>query len=195
MSVWILLATLLVSHPVINEVSWGDLQWVEIYNPGPDPVVLDQWAIGNAYDWDPLYGTIPPGGYLLVVPDEAQFRQYFPELEVPMVEMPDGTIGSGLRANDLLILVDAQGVPVDLVNWGTPDPNWPNYRVDLWEPGVTNQREVIGRLPNGQDTDSPLDWRPLRVATPGTENRLAAGLTPSSWGKIKALFSEKRRRL
>ncbi len=192
--VWaLILSGVLTSTPVINEVSWGNLQWVEIYNPHDAPIHLDGWTLKNSRGSDPLYGTIPPRGYAVIVTSQYEFEQIYPNTGATIIEVPDGVIGSGLTSNDLLLLVNPHGDVVDFVNWGDPDPTWPNYLPQVWSPGIQTHQTVIGRIPNGYDSDQPFDWRGIRVPTPGSENLLTTGLTPASWGKIKAIFSIQRR--
>lgn len=194
--IWVyILAGVLTSYPVINEVSYGDLEWVEIYNPHATSISLSGWQIRNAWGSDVLSGTIPPQGYIVIVTSRTQFESAYPNFVGELAEISDGSIGSGLGTNDMLQLINPHGDVVDQVNWGEPDYNWPNANPSLWSPGVPTRRNIIGRIPNGQDTDQVLDWRGIRAPTPGTENLVITGLTPSSWGKIKAIFSVPKLRM
>jgi hypothetical protein len=53
------------------------------------------------------------------------------------------------------------GLVLDQMNYGTPDLGWPNANADLWDPGVPDvpQGHMLGRKPNGYDTNQPSDWR------------------------------------
>jgi len=61
---------------------------------------------------------------------------------------------------DMLVLKDPNGIIIDQMNWGNPDVSWINYNDDVWDPGVNDVPEghMIGRSPNGWDTDKPEDW-------------------------------------
>ena len=190
-----ILSGILTSFPVINEVSFGNVQWVEIYNPHATSISLSGWQLRNSSGADNLSGAIPPQGYVVIVSSRAQFESAFPNFNGVIVEVSDGSLGSGLRTNDMLQLINPHGDIVDQVNWGEPDYNWPNANPSLWSPGIQTRKTVIGRVPNGQDTDQVLDWRGIKTPTPGSENLFVTGLTPSSWGKIKAIFSTPKFRM
>ncbi|HDM90959.1 MAG TPA: lamin tail domain-containing protein [candidate division WOR-3 bacterium] len=180
---------------VINEVSFGDLQWVELHNLTGAEVNLNGWIIENAKGADELYGTIPPFGYIVITESKSLFTQAFPDVDRNRVlEIRDGSIGKGLSGkSDMLLLKDSRGNIVDFLNWGQPDPFWPNYISSLWDPGITPIKTVIARIPDGQDTDSPYDFKSVGQPTPGEENPTSSGLDVSSWGKIKAIFSGGRK--
>jgi hypothetical protein len=179
---------------LINEVSRGDVQWVEIYNPNGFDVNITGWRILNSEGEDNLEGVVKAHSYLIIISYKDWFDSRYPSFGGAYYELPDHTIGSGMRKErDLLILLDKSGKIVDFVNWGNPDPNWKNYRSELWRPGLDIEGDVIGRLPNGVDTDRPEDWRRMLLPSPGGPNQGSSGLDVSTWGKIKALFSVKRR--
>jgi hypothetical protein len=67
---------------------------------------------------------------------------------------------------------------IDQVNWGMPDPAWPNYDPDMWNPGLDmtvlatgNKDRTWGRTPADQDTNQARppngDWTIHEVASPG----------------------------
>ena len=188
--------TSLNGHPLlINELSRGPIRWVEIYNPSSRVIVLDGWKIVNSGGEDFLKGSVEAGGYIVIVESMEGFSEVFPGIsKSQMIEMEDRTIGSGLRKeSDMLALVDPDGNVSDLVNWGTPDMNWKNYLPQLWNPGINSTKDVLARFPNGFDTDSPSDFHGATRPTPGSQNLQTSGLDATTWGKIKALFSGKRR--
>jgi len=181
-------------HLLINEVSRGEVKWVEIYNPTMHDVNLDGWKLRNSNGEDMLSGVIQAHGYLVVCESRSELTQNF-EVQSQILELPDRRIGSGLNANaDMLVLLDNRGRIVDFVNWGHPNPNWRFYFKDLWNPGVIASGSVIGRLPNALDRDLPDDFRGLGMATPGAMNQTYAGLGTASWGKIKAIFAGQKHR-
>ena len=72
---------------------------------------------------------------------------------------------------DFLALVfnGPQDQTIDQVNWGTVNPNWPNYQrfQPFWNnaPAMpTDASRSLQRYPQGYDTDQPTDWVQLPVS-------------------------------
>jgi len=100
---------------LISEVAWAGTrasandEWIELMNPGEDPISLQGWALTDDNDiWVPLTGTLAPGGYVLL-------------------ERTDDDTISGRRAEiiyrgalsddgERLRLIDPSGREIDLVN-------------------------------------------------------------------------------
>jgi hypothetical protein len=154
-----------VGSVLISEVAWaGTLasandEWIELWNPGDDPIALGGWAVTDDSDiWAPLTGTLAPGGYLLL-------------------ERTDDSTISDLRADGIyhgalsddgerLRLVDPSGHEIDLLNASG----------GLWPGGDRHSRTSLerfggewmsfsGELGRGLDADG----RPIR-GTPGGAN-------------------------
>lgn len=129
----------------INEVAWaGTLasssdEWIELYNPGTEPVDLAGWRLTDGGDLDrTLAGMLAPGGYyLLERTDDATVS------DVPA----DLTYTGSLRnEGEALELLDPSGASVDRANAGGgawpagdrtsrasmqrsgPDDTWDTYR-------------------------------------------------------------------
>ncbi len=179
-------------------------QWFEVYNSSASAVTLDGWSVWNRDGSDVLPTfTVPANGFVVVAASEAAFRQNFPSFTGILVSLSDGTIGSGLadgyfdpaHVGDLLCLKDAGGAVADKLNWGNVDPSWPNIGLVSWNPGVAivGPTHVLGRYPDGAGSGAQSDWRDFAEATPGAGNPPpGTGLIPkTTWGKIKALYSEK----
>lgn len=183
------------SSLIINEFSKGNTQWVEIYNKSGRDIILDGWKLLNSTGEDAIHGMVKSHGYVVVVASKDGFSEFFPALSLgSVIEVADGSIGSGLRGDsDMLALLDPDGNLSDCLNWGTPDPGWKNFNSFIWIPGILREGDFLARFPNGQDTDSPSDFHPTSRPTPGSTNIRSSGLDATSWGKIKALFSDKRR--
>jgi hypothetical protein len=185
-----LAANLGASDLIINEVSHRGENWVEIHNPTQAPVDLDGYGLMNSMSQDQLQGTVPAQGYLLIVASAKGFYRKFPSASAEIFEVQDGEIGSGLsKEREMLGLVNPRGVLVDLMNWGNPDPAWPNFTSKLWFPGILSQEPYLARMPDGKDGDRPTDFTGVFEPTPGEKNPAPMGLSTASWGKIKALFS------
>ena len=78
-------------------------EWVELYNPLAEPVVLDGWAVETTHGGTcsmQLEGAIAPGGYVVFV---------FPETAID-----NGQTGEPFNDGDSLVLVDQAGRVVDV---------------------------------------------------------------------------------
>src|SRR5205823_1035 len=69
---------------VINEILYhapddlDNLQFIELHNPGDNPVDLSGWKLTRAISFEFPAGTqIEPGGYLALCKDAALFRKYY----------------------------------------------------------------------------------------------------------------------
>jgi hypothetical protein len=70
----------------------------------------------------------------------------------------------------MLVLINADNVVIDQMNWGMPDHGWANYAVysaGIWEPGVADVGDghMLARAPTGFDTDSVSNWHDLSLPT------------------------------
>jgi len=179
-------------------------QWFELYNSSNAPVTLDGWTVWNRDASDVLPTvTLPAKGFVVVAASEAAFRQNFPGFVGTVVSLSDGTIGSGLQdgyfdqghVGDLLCLKDGSGTVVDKLNWGNVDPSWANIALVSWNPGVAivGPTHVLGRYPDGSGSGALSDWKDFPGASPGAGNPPpgTGQIAPTTWGKIKALYSEK----
>src|SRR5207249_8019917 len=71
---------------------------------------------------------------------------------------------------------------IDVVNWGPPNPNWPNYQAFqtyFWVNNAptmpTDTTMSLQRYPDGRDTDQPTDW----VALPRSPSHPPPTYTPT----------------
>jgi len=178
-------------------------QWFELYNSSNAPVTLSGWTVWNRDGSDVIPAvTVSAKGFVVVVANEAAFRQNFNFTGV-LVSLSDGTIGSGLQdgyfdqlhVGDLLCVKDGSGNVVDRLNWGNVDPSWPNIGLVAWNPGapVVGPTHSLARYPDGSGSGVASDFRDFAGPSPGATNP-APGTgqpSPTTWGKIKALYSEK----
>ena len=163
---------------VINEVfapsnsNYGN-QYFELYNNSTVAIDLSSYVIfnsGGSNNLNVLPSTVIGAGQFLTVP----------------ASQLGGRIGSGLNpAGDFLALVQrgAQDNTIDVVNWGTVDPNWPNYfrfQQAFWINNAptmpTDGLNSLQRYPNGYDTDQPTDFRSL----PKSPSNPPPTLTPTA---------------
>ncbi len=152
----------------------GDNEWVEIYNQTNVPLDISNWEICDNTSCD----TIPAGtptvsaqGYAMITnnPNTASATGTAPWYLPPgVVYIPLGeNIGNGLHNDaDMLVLKRPDGVVIDQMNYGTPDPSWVNYAAyqsGIWDPGATDVAEgnLLARIPSGYDTDQASDWHEI----------------------------------
>jgi hypothetical protein len=167
---------------VLNEVDYDQVgadnaEFVEVYNPGAAPVVLDGLSLtlingtnGMSYDSTALTGTLPAGGYLVVadagtVVDPGAIVIF--ENNWSIQQGPDAVVLYDNGANAVIDalsyggdigMVMLGGQMVSLVD-GTP--------TSATDPGVG----ALARSPNGSDTkDDAKDWVLVPVTTPGAAN-------------------------
>ena len=114
--------------PLINEVYGGGgnknaaftHDFVELYNPTPEPISLDGWVIeqrsekGNVGTTVELSGTIEPGGYFLV-------RGYSNgDNGRPLDEFDQDSAVNFAASGAIAVLLTPAGEVADLVGWGSP---------------------------------------------------------------------------
>ncbi len=100
---------------LINEVAWGGTiadssdEWIELHNPGPDPVDLHGWRLTDEGDLHvTLQGSIPPYGFFLLERTD----------DHPVADVAADQIYTGGLNNDgeLLWLLDPAGAVIDSAN-------------------------------------------------------------------------------
>jgi len=95
-------------------------EWIELHNPSPSTVSLDNWELEGAVDFTFPAGTqIPSGGYLVIARDLADFSAKFPGVTA----LGDFS-GSLANSSDRLFLIDQFNNPVDEVSYYDGSP-WP----------------------------------------------------------------------
>jgi len=191
---------------VISEVyaprgSAPEWQWFELHNIRTDASYpLDGLILGTSTVSVTLQTTMtlgpnlpgPPGvaSYRLVAFNAAGVRNHFGALvaaTTPILEVP--ALGGLNPEADALLLYTRDGMLIDQVNWGTPQPGWPNYRPEMWNPGLaplpagTTLRSWGRTMPGGigdRDTDTGAngDWSIHDTLSLGPDN---------AWGRVPPL--------
>jgi len=199
---------------VINEISLtadevSNIQWVELFNPGPGLQQLAGWELSNStgslFEFDHS-STILPNEFLVIRLEGNSKSEIGPS---PLRNLlnerfynPDQITKNPLDASsDLLALVSttvggSDGI-IDFVAWGEAqdsslaqaaesDGNWvPNNFVDVSE---LADEDSIGRDRASSDSDSALDWAvdggtSANGPTSGYMNMFRLEMTPSdNWG-------------
>jgi hypothetical protein len=155
---------------VINEIDYDQVGadgsgFVEIANVGTTDASLDGVALvlvnggdGAEYDREPLSGSLPAGGYL-VVAIEAQNGA--PD-GVALLDTGNGALLDALSYEGEIHTATIGGASYDLVE-GTPLP------ADVADSNTVDGS--LARLPDGQDTDdAATDWAFTTTLTPGAAN-------------------------
>lgn len=148
---------------IITEIDTGRPDWVELYNPGSEPVDLRFVYLsytsanrgGNTGDFR-LYSTIDPGEIVVVI-------------ERPIETLPDAIELNDREGLDIapeidatVSLRDAYGFGIDFVVWGEPPggPMWPTTWSGLGVDTHEADDEIsLVRYPfDAVDTNSRDDW-------------------------------------
>ena len=148
-------------------------EWVELFNAGGEPAVLDGWVlqVGTstlAAKFVFPAATLAPGAFLLIgesgVPDTDQLATL--------------GLGNASSSADALALVDCAGVVVDTVVYGSPNSDeWVDDAGDVAaslapKPGAD---QSVARGVDGLDTDqSGVDFSVQSDLTPGGPNPVVA---------------------
>jgi len=153
---------------VVNEIQvtgfgGSDDEWVELYNPCPNSVVLNGASLkyraatnstpNDTSELAPLSGTVTAGGYWLVASGTKQ--QAF-------------AMGTGLGDQGGAVGIrDAGGALVDSAGWGSANnPFVEGVVKTLPQPGKS-----MARTPNGRDTNNnEADFALPTTPTPGARN-------------------------
>ncbi|MGI9458228.1 MAG: lamin tail domain-containing protein, partial [Aeoliella sp.] len=153
------------SGVAINEVSYdpGDgslpLEFIELFNAGPDPVDMSGWTLENAVTFDIPGGTLLGSGeYLIVSQNPTEFTNFYGLASIGPF--------TGRLANEgeSIVLRDDQGVMQDEVDYKLGFP-WPTIG-DI--PG-----ESIQLISPIFENDLGGNWRSA-AATPGAANSVFA---------------------
>lgn len=114
--------------------------WVELYNNTDAPITIDGWRLSTATgDVATLDGRVAPRSYRVIQTPSAWNAK-----------------------SDAVILRSVDGDKVDYVQWGpapkvNPIPEWDASKVAAPAPGA-----ALGRNPQGFDSDTTQDWRPVK---------------------------------
>lgn len=162
--------------------NYEDDEWVEIYNPGPEPLDLAGWFLGdqNGGFVYGFAGTVDPGDVRVVYGSEAEAW-----------EAENGQSTTGLRLGndgDTVTLWQVVGEDTLLID---------SYTYETWEaeddrasgrrPDGGADWEIFDALnPYGGDNPPPGNGLP---PTPGSRNdESPVPAAQGTWGRVKALY-------
>jgi len=177
---------------VINEIAWGGTQasvndeWIELYNPGANPVIVDNWTL-KASGWGAaitLTGSIPDNGYYLLERNDPGDDSTIDDIAADIIYAQKlGDTG------DVLELRDENGILIDTANqgatgWfaGAADPNYNSMeRVGVLEDLSSFWHTNNGLTKNGQDAAG----NPIH-GTPGQPNSKKVYISEIAWAGTQA---------
>src|SRR5687768_13155980 len=162
---------------VINEIFYhapadiDDVQWIELYNSGDQPVDLSDWKLdqGRLFVF-PKNTAIAPGEYLVIALNSDKIRLNY---RVPSI----GPLKRPLkRGSEQIELSDATGQRIDLARYKDQEP-WP-VSADGYAASLERIcPSVSGDLPENWK-GSPLPELPRPAGTPGKQNTAFAKALP-----------------
>ena len=139
----------------------GDNEWVEIYNQTDVALDINGWQICDNGSCDILASSSPimisAQGFAVIAASSTTWKYWDIPSTVVKIELGED-IGNGLaNGGDRLILKRPDGTVMDEMNWQTD--------TGVWNPGSTDVDEghMLGRLPNGYDTNQPSDFQDMAV--------------------------------
>jgi hypothetical protein len=170
---------------LINEVAWAGTrasasdEWIELYNPGADPIDLEGWRLTDDGDIDvPLRGTLLPGSYFLLERTDDDTVS-----DIPADGIYAGSLSNG---GERLRLRDPSGGSIDVVN---PDAG-------AWRAGDATTRSSMERGAGRWRTFTGYFGRGLDAAghairgTPGGPNSLLFPTPTPTWIPGRVVINE-----
>lgn len=181
-STGLLLITELLYNPTSDIATEPAGEWVEIYNPGPGPVLLSAYKMGDEPSIGGTEGMLQfpagtilyPGDVIVVANQGAVFHSLYgfsPDFEMKdtdpfimdMLSYPYWSTGKVelVNSGDEILLLDGDDNRVDFLTWG--DSAW-DLAFDP-PPPPAGDGESLERSPANNDSDSAADW--VIAETPG----------------------------
>ncbi|MBN1419485.1 MAG: lamin tail domain-containing protein [Planctomycetes bacterium] len=156
-----LVITEIMYHPAADE---AQLEYVEIYNRGADPIPLTGWSLAGAvrFDFDPG-SSIAAGQYLVIAADPDAIHAMY------LIDSVVGPFRGHLRNTaEAVRILDPFGRPVDRVRYAD-DGDWP--------PQADGTGPALALTNVDGENDAPNLWA-ARAASPGASNGTPAEIAP-----------------
>ncbi len=163
-------------HAVVNELriegaSGADDDWVELYNPTASAIPLSGWSLqkfsagGSTKYVQPLAGTLPAGGYFLVVRDGADTAQSLKDkadlLADDSFSLAADNVVYLVNGSDAILPASPDASIIDYVGFGSA-----SFHEGAAAPAVSTGKS-LSRVPDGEDTDDNFaDFALLAAPTP-----------------------------
>jgi hypothetical protein len=165
-----------------------DNEWIEIYNPNAAAINLKNWKLCSQWSCETVkYDSwIPAHGYAVASKNNTTWNYWTIPADVTKIsQFKEGDLTIVLdNDNGMVFLVNPAGAIVDQMNYGTPDPAWPFYNANVWNPGVADggRGHALGRYPVGTDTNTVADWKDyampsITITSVGTTGMYISGYT------------------
>ncbi|OQX56601.1 MAG: hypothetical protein B5M53_00585 [Candidatus Cloacimonas sp. 4484_209] len=183
------------SDITINEVYYtvkgngNSNQWIELYNNSSKQIDIGGWKISTSKSPDdgfiiPAGTTIGPKGFLVFAASKDVMSTLW-GVKNSVVEYGDA-LGFSQEGEDIH-LYNQSNTEIDAVWYGNGGDMGSNKAAKAVSFGMS-----IARSPDGNDSNNPsLDFSE-RFPTPAQSNSFT-GFSQSTWGKIKAIYSIKKR--
>jgi hypothetical protein len=169
-----------VADVIINEVMYhppedrDDLQFIELHNPGSQPVALRGWSFRKGIKFTFPEATLAPGGFAVVCRDEKAFGRKY-GTNIPVLGSFTGQLKHG---GERLELTDAAGAVAEAFKFADTAP---------WPTGGDGDGASLERITPAAPAGTPENWaastaKPRRgvAATPGRTNSVfSANLPPA----------------
>ena len=173
---------LLITEVLYNPLSEPAGEWVEIFNPGNAPAILQAYKLGDEETFGseegmfsfPVGSMLAPDEVIVVANKGLTFRDFYgfpPDFELQDTDptIPDMILyhawSSGkielLNGGDEILLLDGNDQIVDALSWGAS--TW-DLAFDPPPPSA-GDGESLERSPAQVDSDSAIDWK--TAANPG----------------------------
>jgi hypothetical protein len=181
----------------INEVFYttktntNETQWLELYNKSNSSIDLSGWKVSTSKDGSNAF-TIPAGtvldskGFLVLAASDDVMSSLWGIVQ-GIIEYDDALFFE--ESGDNIHLFNSSNTEIDALWYG-----------DGGEMGTSSSAQTVSfgmslsRNPDGKDTDIPSTDFLERFPTPTRSNNFT-GFSQSTWGKIKAIYSIKKKLL
>ncbi len=128
-------------------------EFIELFNPMDRAASISGWSLADNSASDPLPAvTIQPGQHLVIAANQSDFLAAFPGFAGHMVSL-ESPIGNGLsNSGDRVSLLDAAGVVVDAMSYGSD--------TSIFAPACPDvpEGQSLARSSTSVDTDAAADW-------------------------------------
>lgn len=148
------------------------LQFIELHNPGPDPVSLAGWHLTKGAKFTAPAVTLAPGGFAVISRKTTALQRQFGTNFMVLGEFQ----GQLKHGGERLELTDAQGRPVDAFKYDDDAP---------WPTGPDGYGPSMERITPAAASEDPHNWaaaihadRQGIAATPGQTNSVFSRRLP-----------------
>ncbi|MBN1150525.1 lamin tail domain-containing protein [candidate division WOR-3 bacterium] len=190
----LLFPALILSKVNINEVfysipdspGWNNQdQWIEVFNFSNEKVTMNSWKLETSTgDVFTFSISLDPNQRVVFVADSSKFIAHWDScLSSATLIVEYGASIDVCHSVGNIEIKDSQGGEISSVSWGGTGTS------PAVSPGYS-----LGLFPENNFSPSPEDYTVCKP-TPGSTNSEipASAINPSTWGRIKAMFSTERR--